>query len=87
MHKDSQDHVGLIDDYDDDDSMSEIQPGSEMNYEDVLGLLRKLKNFTLLKDERFLMHVQELESLTEVSIAKQKCAKRQSTLDSFFKPS
>ena len=85
--EDSQDHVGLIDDYDDDDSMSEIQPGSEMNYEDVLGLLRKLKNFALLKDERFLMHVQELESLTEVSIAKQKCAKRQSTLDSFFKPS
>ena len=43
--------MGFIDDYDDDDSMIGIQPGSELNYEDVLGLLRKLKNFALLIDE------------------------------------
>ena len=57
-----------------------------MTYVEVLEMVNKLKNFAVYKDERFLKHVQDIESLTQATIVKQRCARQQVTMEHFVKP-
>ena len=59
-------------------------PGSKMNYEDVMKVLISLRNFALAKDSRYLSTIEELVSVTEDTIVKNKSAMRQSTMDDFL---
>ena len=63
-----------------------VPTGSDMTYVEVLEMVNKLKNFAVYKDERFLKHVQDIESLTQATIVKQRCASRQVTMEHFVKP-
>ena len=56
-----------------------------MTYVEVFEMVNKLKNFAVYKDERFLKHVQD-EYLTQATIVKQRCARRQVTMEHFVKP-
>ena len=67
-------------------SDDEISPGSDMTYEDVLGLVQKIKNFAVVKDDQLLLPIQELQILTEKAIAKNRCKQVQSSINSYFKP-
>ncbi|XP_041362258.1 cadherin-99C-like [Gigantopelta aegis] len=47
-------------------------------------MLQILKDFAIQKDERFLLHVQELESLTQATIVKHRCERQQTSMDTFL---
>ena len=68
----------------DDNDEIETESVCDMTYEEVLKTVQKLKTFALIKDGRYLPHIQALESLTETQLAKLRCQKKQSTLDSFI---
>ena len=84
--------AGDHDESEDNHSDYEVEPdisvptGSDMTYVEVLEMVNKLKNFAVYKDERFLKHVQDIESLTQATIVKQRCARRQVTMEHFVKP-
>ena len=59
-------------------------PGSEMNYDDVMKMLINIRNVALAKDRRYLSTIEELVSVTEDTIVKNKSAMRQSTMDDFL---
>lgn len=61
----------------------EAQPGSEMNHQEALQLLIRLKNFALEKDCDMLPKLEDLQSLVETKIVKSKCNLTQSKLDKF----
>ena len=46
-----------------------------MTYEDVLGLVQKIKNFAVVKEDQLLLPIQELQILTEKAIVKNRCNK------------
>ena len=69
-----------------DSSPCEISPGSDMTYEEVLGLVQKMKKFAVVNDDQLLLPIQELQILTEKAIAKNKCKQVQSGINSYFKP-
>ena len=84
--------AGDHDESEDNHSDYEVEPdisvptGSDMTYVEVFEMVNKLKNFAVYKDERFLKHVQDIESLTQATIVKQRCARRQVTMEHFVKP-
>jgi hypothetical protein len=55
-----------------------------MNYDDVMKMLINMRNFALAKDSRYLSTIEELVSVTENTIVKNKSAMRQSTTDDFL---
>jgi len=59
-------------------------PGSEMNDDDVMKMLINIRNFALAKNSRYLSNIEELVSVTEDAIVKNKSAMRQSTMDDFL---
>ena len=69
---------------DDDSSPCEISPGSDMTYEEVLGLVQKIKNFAVVNDDQLLLPIQELQILTEKAIVKNKCKQVQSSINSYL---
>ena len=56
---------------------------SKMNYEDVMKILTSLRNFALANDGRYLSTIEELVSVTQDTIVKNKSAMRQSTMNDF----
>jgi hypothetical protein len=48
-----------------------------MNYDDVMKMLINMRNFALAKDSRYLSTIEELVSVTENTIVKNKSAMRQ----------
>jgi hypothetical protein len=52
-----------------------------MKYEDVMKMFISLRNFALPKESRYLSTIEELVSVTEDTIVKNKSAMRQSTMD------
>ena len=52
----------------------------------ILGLVQKIENFAVVKDDQLLLPIQELQILTEKAIAKNRCKQVQSSINSYFKP-
>ncbi|XP_041367991.1 serine/threonine-protein kinase rio2-like isoform X1 [Gigantopelta aegis] len=63
-----------------------LQPnGCEMSHNDALVMIKKLRNFALAKDERYLEHILKIESMSMKIVLKSKSEAKQQTVDSFFK--
>ena len=73
-------------DQSDPESDTEDAEACSMTYSDVQSMLKKLKTFAVQKDVRFLEPVQGLIQITDQSIVRLHSEKKQTTLDSFFKP-
>ena len=71
----------------DSDSESQTSAASDLNYIDVQKMLRDMKHFALQKDDRFLAPVQGLLDLTDKCLLQSQFAKKQTTIENFFKPS
>lgn len=69
------------------DDESENLPGSDLTHKQLLEHLNIIKNFATANDDRYLGGIEQMISLTEEEIVRQKVVTaKQANIDTFFKP-